>query len=81
MSVLNEEESSALLKKSVDRAVTDCYAIEWVYPPDFSYIEKNYGIHIDNSKYFVDYQTVGSNIRPVVQIIKRGTLEAGGGEN
>lgn len=60
------------LKRAVNQAVTSCYAIEGAYPDSISYIEKHYGVVIDHSKYIVTYQSLGSNIKPDVQIHKIG---------
>lgn len=78
MSLVNEDESKKILEKSIDRAITNCYAIEGVYPPDFDYIEKNYNVHVDDSRYYVDYQVFASNVRPIVVIAQRGNMEAEG---
>lgn len=78
VSSMSDEETNVILCKSVDRAITDCYAIEGMYPPNFKYLEQNYGINIDDEKYYVDYQVFASNVRPVVMIIKRGSLSTAG---
>ena len=36
------------------------------------YLKKNYGLHYDENRYFVDYQPLGANILPEVTIIRRG---------
>ena len=78
VSSMNDEETYRIICNSVDRAITDCYAIEGMYPPNFKYLEDNYGINIDDDKYYVDYQVFASNVRPVVMIIKRGSFETEG---
>lgn len=79
LSLKNKKESIQLLKQNIENAVTDCYAIEGMYPPDFEYLEKNYGFKIDETKYYVDYQVFGSNIRPVIQLLEIGNrVEKGG---
>lgn len=71
----SRQESRRLLQRSIDRAIVNCYAIEGMYPPDFSYLEKNYGVHVDPEKYLVDYQVFASNVKPVVQILDRGSMQ------
>lgn len=71
----NREESKKLAKQAVDRAVVNCYAIEGMYPPSYDYLEKYYGVHIDQEKYFVDYQVFASNVKPVVQLLDRGATQ------
>ena len=61
---------------SVDQSTLDrqqdiihCYAVEGFYPPSLSYMEEHYGLTYDKDLFFVDYQPVGSNMRPEVTII------------
>ena len=70
----SQQESRRLLERSIDRAIVNCYAIEGMYPPDFSYLEENYGVHVDPEKYLVDYQVFASNVKPVVQLLDRGNV-------
>lgn len=60
------------LHDAIERAVIHCYAVEGVYPESLDYLKENYGISYDTERYFVDYQTLGSNLLPEVTII---TLE------
>ncbi len=76
----SEEQSNKILKESVAKAITACYAIEGIYPPDMDYLEENYGVRVDYNKYYVNYQVFGSNIRPSVQIIKLGDLSGEEGD-
>lgn len=75
VSAINDEENSKIVSRGIERAVTACYAAEGMYPPDFDYLIANYGVKIDDSIYYVDYQVFGSNVRPVVTVVKRGSLE------
>ena len=36
------------------------------------YLKEHYGLHYDESKYFVDYQPIGSNIMPDITIMRKG---------
>ena len=67
-----EEEEMQTLKNAISRNITQCYAVERSYPQSLDYLEKNYGLHYDENRYFVDYQPLGSNILPEVTIIRRG---------
>ena len=60
------------LKNAISRNITQCYAVEGSYPQSLDYLKKNYGLHYDENRYFVDYQPLGSNILPEVTIIRRG---------
>lgn len=59
------------LETAINRGVVHCYAIEGSYPTDLQYLVNNYGLVYDSDKYFVDYQTLGSNIMPDITIIDR----------
>ena len=67
----NETEQAKLLERSVTRSITACYALEGAYPPDITYLVEHYGLVYDTEQYFIDYQYIGSNLRPDVTIIKR----------
>ena len=78
---LNETERSSasegrrILEQSVRRAMVKCYAVEGSYPDTISYIEKNYIIHIDKSKYYVDYEVFASNVLPSVNVTELEPIE------
>ena len=59
------------LETALTRDITHCYAVEGYYPPSLAYIEEHYGLIYDKELFFVDYQPVGSNMRPSVTIILR----------
>lgn len=68
-----DQEGLRIAQQAIDRAVVNCYAIEGAYPQDFSYLEEHYGVRVDHGKYLVVYQTLGSNIRPYVELVEKGT--------
>ena len=57
---------------TLNRDITYCYATTGRYPESLEAIKKDYGLIYDNSLFFVDYRTQGSNIYPEVTIIERG---------
>lgn len=57
------------LETALNRDIIHCYAVEGFYPPSLSYIEEHYGLVYDEDLFFVDYQPVGSNLRPDVTIL------------
>ena len=69
-----EESSRAeglrILEESVRRAVVISYAVEGRYPDSVASIERDYGIHIDKSKYLVHYSIFASNLMPDVAVIE-----------
>ena len=59
------------LENAITRSITHCYAVEGSYPASLEYLKENYGLTYDENLFFVDYQTIGSNILPDVTIIER----------
>ena len=60
---------------SVMKGASLCYSIEGEYPPDLEYLEKHYGVRINEDKYIVDYSYFGANIRPTVTVIEKEGAE------
>lgn len=60
-----------LLNDALMNDITFCYAAEGKYPESLEYLKENYGLTYDEEKFYVDYKTYGSNIRPEVMIIER----------
>jgi len=65
------EQESEILSKALDRTITQCYALEGSYPVSLTYLTEHYGLTYDSEAYFIDYQYIGSNLRPNVTIIER----------
>ncbi|HKM04730.1 MAG TPA: hypothetical protein VJZ04_09150 [Lachnospiraceae bacterium] len=64
-----KEKQLESLETAIHRSVVHCYAVEGTYPPNLTYIEEHYGLIYDKNLFFVDYQSIGSNILPDVTII------------
>ena len=58
------------LNDSILRATVKCYAVEGSYPENIAYLEKNYKIYIDKSRYIVDYEIFASNIMPSIKVME-----------
>ena len=67
----HSEQQLELLTSSVNRSITQCYALEGSYPANLSYLTEHYGLTYDSDRYYIDYQFIGSNLRPDITIIKR----------
>lgn len=63
------ERQQESLENAINRDIIHCYALEGYYPPSLSYMEEHYGLTYDKDLFFVDYQPIGSNIRPDVTIL------------
>ena len=70
-----EEDQVALnqqsLEKAIQNALTLCYAQEGFYPAQLDYLEKNYGIVVDDN-FVVTYKAFASNLRPIIYIYRFG---------
>ena len=64
-------QEKAILTNALNRSITECYALEGAYPSSLSYLEEHYGLTYDSEHYYIDYQYIGSNLRPTVVIIER----------
>ncbi|MFA0814195.1 MAG: hypothetical protein ACC608_00235 [Anaerofustis sp.] len=71
-SELVRQQQADLLNHAINRAVVSCYATEGRYPDSLDYIVSHYGVIIDNSKYYVEYDIFASNVKPSVRIIVKG---------
>lgn len=67
----NQSGNYQILENALNRSITQCYALEGSYPPSLSYLVENYGLLYNSEQYFIDYQYIGSNLRPDVTIIER----------
>lgn len=59
------------LETAIHRSIVQCYAVEGTYPPSLSYLKDHYGLTYDEDLFFVDYQSIGSNMMPDVTIIRK----------
>lgn len=60
------------LETALHRSISQCYAVEGLYPPTLEYIEQHYGLTYDKDLFRVDYQPFSSNIFPDITIIYLG---------
>ena len=67
----NAKEQEKILERAVNQSITQCYAHEGAYPQDIIYLKEHYGLTYDEDSFFIDYQYIGSNLRPDVTIIKK----------
>ncbi|MCL1819821.1 MAG: hypothetical protein FWG36_04085 [Oscillospiraceae bacterium] len=62
-------ESIRVLEEGILRAAVKCYTVEGSYPESIAYIEDNYGVYIDRTKYVVHYDIFASNLLPDITVI------------
>lgn len=68
--VKTENNKTEELKKTIQTASIECYAVEGMYPPSVEYLEENYGIQIDRNKYNVFYSGFASNMLPDITVVE-----------
>lgn len=66
------DEALARVQQAISRAAVQCYALEGAYPPDLQYLRDNYNLIIDDSRYYCEIETFGSNVRPNVIVAPLG---------
>jgi hypothetical protein len=67
----NTDMTQNTMKQAIDRALVQCYAIEGSYPSSLDYLSENYGIYIQDERFYYYYEYIGSNIRPIVQVLEK----------
>lgn len=72
----SDDEGKKQLEESIRRTAAACYASEGVYPPTIEYMKENYGLQIDESRYYVDYSAFASNLMPDFTVIERSNGNA-----
>lgn len=66
----NAQQQRKTLEDAIRRDTVLCYAIEGQYPPSVEYLEENYGLTIDRSRFAVFYSGFASNIMPDITVIE-----------
>lgn len=67
-----EQEQLKSLENAITRGVMQCYAYEGRYPESLSYLEENYGISYDETKFYIDYRPVAENLLPDITVLPIG---------
>ena len=75
-----EEEVVRRVRKSPEErreevldAAVQCYALEGAYPQSLSYLEENYGVQVNHSRFIVSYEAYASNQLPAVAVLEKQT--------
>lgn len=61
-----------IAEESIRRAAVSCYALEGVYPPNYTYLREHYGVRVDETRYAIVYEVFGSNMMPQITVIPLG---------
>jgi hypothetical protein len=63
-----EGDRSSYIAAAIQRDAVQCYAVEGSYPTSLAYLEQNYGLSIDATRYNVYYQFMGANLLPQIHV-------------
>ena len=72
-SAQTEAQSAASVRTAVLDAAVQCYALEGAYPQSLSYLEENYGVQVNHSRFIVSYEAYASNQLPAVAVLEKQT--------
>ena len=67
-----EERQTEYLEQCVQRSAIQCYVIEGRFPTTeegVDYLSEHYGLHIDQRRYVVYYESFADNLLPQVRVI------------
>lgn len=64
-----DAEGLEMAEQSIRRAAVQCYALEGIYPPSLDHLKEVYGVSVDESRYFVGYQYIASNLMPDITVL------------
>ena len=65
------EQGEQQLEQALRRAAVSCYASEGRYPPEVAYMQRYYGVQIDESRYIVHYRIFAENLMPEITVTVR----------
>lgn len=71
ISNMGSEQGIKLAREAAVRTAVECYAIEGIYPPNVQYMEDNYNLSYDKTKYFIHYDAFASNIMPTIEVYEK----------
>ena len=66
-----QAEGKGQLEEALRRAAVACYAQEGIYPPNVDYLERHYGVIIDESRYQVYYEVFAENLMPDITVLEK----------
>ncbi len=59
------------LESALYRSISQCYAVEGVYPPSLEYLLTHYGLTYDTDTFLVDYEYYGDNLLPEFTVLRK----------
>ena len=71
ISNMGNEQGIKLTREAAVRTAVECYAKEGIYPPNVQYMEDNYNLRYDKTKYYIHYDAFASNIMPTIEVYEK----------
>ena len=71
ISNMGSEQGIKLTREAAIRTAVECYAIEGIYPPNVKYMEDNYNLSYDKTKYYIHYDAFASNIMATIEVYEK----------
>ncbi|WP_313017534.1 hypothetical protein [Acetoanaerobium noterae] len=69
--VTSDSDNIESIRKSIENAAVQCYALEGHYPPTIDYLKENYSIITNEDAYIYHYEVEASNIMPTILVFKK----------
>lgn len=66
-----ETRQTEAVRRSVEAAAVECYALEGSYPSDLKYLEQNYGLVLDTRHYVYRYRVFATNLPPDIFVFRK----------
>ena len=71
----NYDISDEQIESVIRHYATSCYALEGSYPSSLAYLQKNYGLILDEKQYAYFYDAFASNILPDIKVMRKTESE------
>jgi len=65
------EQGAAAVRDTVLDAAMQCCAIEGAYPSSLDYLEREYGLRVNQDDYVITYEAFAGNVMPSVVVVPR----------
>lgn len=66
-----QDQAAASIRSSVLKAAMQCCAVEGSYPLTLGYLQDNYGLHVNETDYVINYEAFASNVLPSVTVVPK----------
>lgn len=66
-----EEQGQVSTRDSILNAAKQCCAVEGSYPTSLAYLEENYGLVVNHTRYLITYDVFAENVMPNVVVLAK----------